>query len=100
MRFDLYLAPAGGKPKYLLDVQADLLEEMPTRIVVPLFDEPRLRKPLQDLQPCFEVNGERMTMMTQDLASVPKRLLRRKVTSLAEHREKITRALDLLFTGF
>ncbi len=39
-------------------------------------------------------------MMTQDLASVPKRLLRRKVTSLAEHREKITRALDLLFTGF
>jgi len=100
MRFDLYRAPAGDKIKYLLDVQADLLAEWPTRMVVPLAKDPKLPKLVRDLHPRFEVDGESMTMMTNDMASVPRRILQRKVASLAAHREEITRALDLLFTGF
>jgi len=100
MRFDVYKMPKGGKPGYLLDVQADLVEELKTRIVVPLYTDARLPVIFRDLNPWFDVLGERVVMMTQELASIEKRHLRRPVASIAQCREEITRALDLLFTGF
>lgn len=39
-------------------------------------------------------------MLTQFIAAVPARDLRRSVLSLATRRDEITRALDLLLAGF
>jgi len=100
MRFDVYALPAGGKPGYMVDVQADLISDLPTRMVIPLFSDVRLPKVFRDLNPRFDINGESVVLMTQELASIQKRQLKHPVTSLTEHRDEITRALDILFTGF
>ena len=39
-------------------------------------------------------------LVTQAIATVPARALKPAVASLAEHRDRVTRALDLLLVGF
>ena len=103
-RFDVYLnsgAHAAVTP-YLLDVQSDLLQGLDTRIVVPLRRRdrfPDVALPV-NLIPVFEVEGVKCLMETPKLASVPLRLLKTPVASLAASRFEITAALDFLFQGF
>ena len=92
-RFDVYRAPNGD---LLLDVQSDHLDHLPTRVVVPLFNLPSLG----DLTPGFDVHGDRVLMMTHYLTAVPRQSLRRPVANLSRERDAITRALDILLTGF
>ncbi len=103
-RFDVYRntgAHASGTP-YLLDVQGDLLQNLETRVVVPM----RRRDRFPDvslpgnLVPAFEVEGIQCIMETPKLAAIPRRLLKVEVASLAERRFEIVAALDLLFQGF
>ena len=98
-RFDVHQMPGRGVG-YVLDVQADLLSELATRVVVPLLPEDAAPKPLSDLNPAFEIDGMRHVMVTQAIASIPRRELTRQVCSLAADRDSITRALDVLLTGF
>ena len=92
-RFDVYRPPGGD---LLLDVQSDHLDHLPTRVVVPLLNLPSLG----ELTPEFDVNGERVLMMTQYLTAISRHELRQPVANLAPQRDSITRALDLLLTGF
>jgi toxin CcdB len=97
-RFDLYSGLGGGKG-YVVDVQADLLDSLATCVVVPLLR--REAAPLvRDLNPVVRVDDEDYVVMTQQLAAVPRSALRRKVGSLSDRRDDITRALDVLLTGF
>jgi len=98
-RFDVHPLLLGGGGGYVVDVQAELLAALATRIVVPLMPEAVIQKPISDLNPVFEIEGRRHVFVTQALACIPRRELRRKVFSLAEHRASLTRALDLLFAG-
>jgi toxin CcdB len=100
MRFDVYELPAGGAAGYIVDVQSDFLAEMKTRMVIPLLPEERHGRLLKDLHPVFEIGGERLVLVTHELASIQKRQLKHPVTTLAQHRDEITHALDILFTGF
>lgn len=84
----------------MLDVQADLLAHLATRVVVPLLPEDAAPPPISDLNPVFEVKGRRHVMVTQALSAVPVRELRRAVTSLDAQHDAITHALDLLLVGF
>jgi toxin CcdB len=85
---------------YLLDVQADLLDHLNTRVVVPLLPVNDAPLPARTLNPVFELEGESVAMVTQFLAAVPASLLRTPVTTLEARRGDITAALDLLFHGF
>jgi toxin CcdB len=97
-RFDVFRAQGGEG--YLLDVQADHLAGLPSRVVVPLL-RPRPELPaIADLNPMLRVAGEEVAMMTHYLTAVPKRELGAAVADLADQRDTITRALDLLLTGF
>jgi toxin CcdB len=98
-RFDVHPMP-GGRPGYVLDVQADLLSELATRVVVPRLPAEMAPKPFSDLNPVFEVDGTRLVMMTQAIASIPRRELSQHICSLAAERDSITRALDVLLIGF
>ena len=100
MRFDVYKLPAGGTAGYIVDVQSDLLFELATRMVIPLLPEAKHRSVMKDLHPVFEITGARFVLVTHELASIPKRQLQRPIGSLAAYGEEITRALDILFTGF
>lgn len=98
-RLDVYPIPNKGSG-YLLDVQADLLSRLSTRTVVPLLPEGVAPPAIGDLNPTFEISGKRHVLVPQSLAAVPIRELKRPVASLVEHRDAVTRALDILFVGF
>lgn len=98
-RFDVFARP-DHVPGLLLQVQSDFLDGLDTRVVVPLMPPDRVPRPTRDLHPVFEVDGEHYVMATQLLGALPRHELRSPVASLAHERDNITRALNLLFTGF
>lgn len=99
-RLDVYPMLGESRDGYVVDVQADLLSNLATRIVVPLLSEDTAPKPISELNPVFEILGERYVMVTQAIASIPGRELKRAVASLTDHHDRITRALDILLLGF
>ena len=97
-QFTVYRNPDGAG--YLLNVQADVNDHYATRVVVPLFTLDTVKDFAKTLNPVFDVEGNRVVMMTQGLAAVPAKLLKQPVTSLESKRADIVSALDLLFQGF
>ena len=97
-KFDVYRNPEGAG--FLLDIQADLLSHLNTRIVVPLIPLKMAPKPADMLNPVFDIDGTAVSMVTQFLAAVPTKLLRTKLLSLVDQRGEITAAVDFLIQGF
>jgi toxin CcdB len=97
-RFSVYKNPEGKG--FLLDVQADLLDHLNTRVVVPLLPPSAAPAPAHRLNPVFQVGGQAVVMATQFMAAIPAPVLKVPVHSLADSRNEITAALDLLFQGF
>lgn len=85
---------------YLLDVQTDLLENLTTRVVVPLITSSAMGKAAKHLNPQFKIKRTAVIMSTAELAGVPVNILGDKICSLKEQRSEIITALDFLFTGF
>ena len=101
-QFDVYLNPNAHTRKvipYLLDVQADLLDTLATRVVVPLVLAEEMGLAAKHLNPQFKIKGAAVVMSSAELAGVSTRTLGDKVTSLKNKRDEIIAALDLLFTG-
>jgi toxin CcdB len=99
MRFDVFTLPNGVTP-YVVDVQSDFISRVASRVVIPIIPETKLRERIKDLHPIVEINGERCVLVTHQITSILQRNLRRPIASLIGYRDEITRALDLLFTGF
>jgi toxin CcdB len=101
-QFDVYLNSNTDTSKtipYLLDVQADLLDSLATRVVVPLILAEEMGVAAKHLNPQFKIKGTAVVMSTAELAGVSNRLLGDKITSLKIKRDEIIAALDLLITG-
>lgn len=98
-RLDVHPMPGEGEG-YVVDVQAELLGHLSTRVVVPLLPEEKAARPISELNPIFEIEGKRHVMVTQALSAVSGRELKRAVASLDAQHDRITRALDLLLVGF
>ena len=102
-QFDVYrnVNPATrGRIPYLLDVQSDLLEPLVTRVIAPLGKLELLRGTKADrLNPVFEIEGRSVLMLTPELAGVPAKVLGQQMENLAQHRDIIIAALDMVFTG-
>lgn len=97
-KFDVYPSPDGG---YWLDCQSDTLSMLNSRFVVPLADRKHdLALADRRLNPEFEVDGEKVIMLTHFAAAVPARLLRSPTTSLVDQEYAIGIALDMLISGF
>lgn len=97
-RFGVYKNPDGEG--WLLDVQADLLSHLNSRVVVPLLPLNCAPKPIETLNPVFDIEGVSASLVTQYMAAVPVQMLKHKLLTLESHRNEITAALDLLFQGF
>jgi len=101
-QFDVYLNPHPDTRKsipYLLDVQAELLDTLATRVVVPLILAEEMGLAAKHLNPQFKIKGVAVVMSTAELAGIPNRSLGNKAASLKSKRDEIIAALDLLFTG-
>lgn len=96
-RYDVYPNPDGG---YILDVQADLLDDLTTRVVVPLMMATLAPSPAKRLNPIFEIEGESYILVTQFLAAIPMSALRQPVANLSALHDDILAALDMVFHGF
>lgn len=97
-RFDVYRDPEGNG--YLLDVQADLLSHLNTRIVVPLMPVADAPKAAKRLNPVFMIGEAPAVMVTQFLSAVPTSVLKEQVATLDPHHSEIVDAIDLLLQGF
>ena len=102
-QFDVY---ENANPKtnqtipYLLDVQADLLDTLATRVVVPLIKTSVAGKAIRHLNPEFIFNETPVVLSTAELAGISTQSMGEKVGTLKERRDEILGALDFLFTGF
>jgi len=99
-RLDVHPMPGRRSLGYVVNVQADLLDHLASRVVVPLLLEASAPKPISELNPVFEIKGVRHVLVTQAMASVPLRELKPAEASLVAQRDAITRALDILTLGF
>jgi len=85
---------------YLLDVQSDLIEDLGTRVVVPLCSASAMQgKLIKTLMPVIEIEGMQYAMLTPQLAGISKKQMGAKVSDLSHQRDEIIAALDLLITG-
>lgn len=96
-RFSVYPNPDG--PGYLLDVQANLLAHLNTRMVVPLLPIDQAPLPAKTLNPVFDIAGNSFVMATQFMAAVPSKMLKDQVQSAQDRAFEIASALDCLFQG-
>jgi toxin CcdB len=101
-QFDVYENPNPTSSKstpFLLDVQTDLLDNLATRVVVPLVAPAAMPKPGRHLNPAFRIGKTMFLMSTAEIAGVSVKSLGRKVCSIKEYRNEIVAALDFLITG-
>jgi toxin CcdB len=83
-----------------VDAQSDLLDDLQTRLVIPLSKAPALtKKPIARLMPPIDIDGEQYLLMTPQLAGIACAELGPAVGSVADQRTAIVAALDLLITG-
>jgi toxin CcdB len=98
-KYDIHARRDGGAG-LLLDVQADLLSELNTRLVVPLLPEDEAPRPATRLNPLLVVDGRRWVMVTQFAAAVLTRELGPTVASLRHEADAVDGAVDMLVIGF
>ena len=84
---------------YLLDVQADMLDSLETRIMVPLVHVAEFGRRAGRLHPVFTVCGQEVVMATHLLAAIRFSGLGSVVDALPGHRNEIIGALDVLLVG-
>ena len=95
-RYDVY--PGSRGLGFLLDCQSDLLDDLGTRVVVPLMPTAGF-DPIPRLNPLFTVHDERVAMATQLIFAIPRERLQRPVANLGTEHFTIVGALDVLVTG-
>ncbi len=103
-RFDVHRNPGASKEvvPYLLNIQSPLLDDLATRVVVPLRRAATLglvASPVR-LMPPLAVEGIACLLDTPQMAAVPSRVLGPAVANLEAEHGLIIAALDFLFEGF
>lgn len=94
-QFDVHRLSRG---RLAIDCQADLLNHLASRFVVPLVSLDKAM-PARRLNPLFRIEGQEYVMLTEAAAAVPARELGEVVASLADRAFDITGALDVLISG-
>ena len=96
-QFDVHKLQSG--PGLVIDCQADLHRDLPTRFVVPLIAVENPEASEARLAPRFAIAGVSMVMATQFAGSIPQRALGPVVESLDTERHRVIGAIDALVTG-
>ena len=99
-QFDVYKNPRGGTYPLVCDVQAELLQQLDTRVVVPLVLRDKYKTaPIGRAIPSATIDGAEYVIVVPLLAAIPKAALGKPIASLAAHRVDVIAAIDLLITG-
>ena len=99
-QFDVYRNPRRGTYPLLLDVQADVMAQLATRIVVPLAERDRYdRAPMTRTSPIVTIDSHEYIAVVPLLAAIAKSALGPKIGSLASRRADLIHAIDRLVAG-
>ena len=101
MQFTIYRNKGNARAyPYLLDVQSDIIGELNTRMVIPLFPLAAFTgRPAQRLNPMIIVEGDKYLVMTHEMAGVRQTQLGAIVAEVQESRQLIKDAIDFLMDG-
>lgn len=92
-RFDVYRLADGGM---VVDCQANFLDDIGTRFTIPLIPHGLGAPPNRRINPEFNVDGERLVLVTQLASAIRTNELRTRVASLDAEHLTITGAIDIL----
>lgn len=97
-QFDVFKNPSRNTRNhfpYLVDIQSPYLEELATRIVVPLAKASDLKHTeMKGLTPTIQFEGESLLFLTPQISAMPSKLLNNPVGSVSHLREEIFNSLD------
>jgi len=102
-RFDVYRnsnRKSRDRVPLLLDVQASLLDDLATRLVVPLVAAADFGPAIEKLNPMVRLGNRNYVMATAEMSAVMRKSLGEKVGSLEGQSAEILAAVDFLISGF
>jgi toxin CcdB len=103
-QFDVYKNPSQTTKRaypFIVDIQNSLLDDIATRIVVPLGSTDEfIKREIRNLTPEVKYNGKIYLLAIPQIASVPNSILKKPHGTLIQYRNEIISALDFAITGF
>lgn len=84
---------------YFVDVQTGLLEDLNSRVVIPIAPALDAKSFPKNLCPIVEINNKQFALLTHQITTVSFSFLESKEGSLLLNRDDIISALDFLLTG-
>jgi toxin CcdB len=102
-QFDVFANPfprSRNRQPFLVALQSDLLARSLDTVVVAPLETSEGAKYADRLNPHVHVEDKPFTLIAQEIVTVRKSVLGATCGSLANQRDEIIAALDLLFTGF
>lgn len=103
-QYDVYVNPQPGSRTsvpYVVDVQSGLIDQLATRLVMPLsrvgIEQSKLPT---SLCPTIEIEGEPLSLMPHLAAPIPIRLLKKPIASVVHRASDVSTALDAAISGF
>lgn len=97
MRYDVWRLSDGA---LIVELQHQALQDFNTRVVAPLRPVEAITHPYRGLHPKFIVGGAAYIMETHLLGAIFTQELKEHVANIGDEGDKVTAALDLMFTGF
>ena len=101
-QFDVYPNPVSAARRaypLVINLQSDLMADGALAVVAPLASRHLLPGAVGRLTPAVHVNDQEYLVMTNSLSSLPVRDLEKRIVNLANHRQRLSAAIDLLFFG-
>lgn len=85
---------------YFIDVQNTLLSDLNSRLVIPLTTHNALNNTTaKKLCPVIHLDDGDFVLLTHQMTSVPKSILKTEIASLNDFRYEILAAIDMLISG-
>jgi toxin CcdB len=101
-QYDVFPNPsrsaADGIP-YVVVIQSDLLDALPTRLTMPLAELDMLIKVPNALCPMVTVKGQRLHALAHYAAPLPATVLQRPVDNLRAQASALVSAMDAVLSG-
>lgn len=100
-QFDVFANPLPSREAvpYLLVVQHDFLDQTEGVLCAPLITADRFAAAQGGLNPIILVRGEPHVLAPDQMAPLPRRLLKDRVAHAGAERDTVARAIDLIFFG-
>lgn len=101
-QYDVFPNPSASSSAgipFVVVVQSDLLEALPTRLVIPLALLDIAGKVPKALCPVIVVKGRRLHALAHYAAPVPAKVLRRPVENVAPQSSALVSAMDAVLSG-